>query len=285
MNYSYNEINPEISAGETSILIPVYKGDNASDFSEALTSILDQTYRNFELVVVLDGPVSKEITEIVKFKSLKQLKVKVLSLRENSGLPTALNLGLQHCEGHYIIRCDADDINESDRFKILVNECIRREVDVLGSQILEFSSGDENMFKKLVPLKHEEIKRFALYRNPMNHMSVLFKKSAVIDVGGYPQIPFKEDYGLWLKMIDSGYTFENLSDTLVHARVNGQFFSRRGGRKHIASELKLLRLKLQLIAWPKHSVILSSLVRIVLMLLPKSLLKTFYVRFIRRSLK
>ena len=124
-----------------------------------------------------------------------------------------MNLGLRYCEGKYVIRCDADDVNVSERFKILVKEFIRHEVDVLGSQVLEFSTGQEGSFQKLVPTKHNEIKSFALYRNPINHMSVIFRKSSVLAVGGYPYILFKEDYGLWLKMIDDGYIFENLQET------------------------------------------------------------------------
>tara|TARA_B100001093_G_scaffold464124_1_gene480751 strand:+ start:6026 stop:6835 length:810 start_codon:yes stop_codon:yes gene_type:complete len=266
-----------------SVILPVYNGDGVSDFSEALNSILNQTYRHFEFIIVVDGPVSETISEILEFKELKDQKIKILRLLENSGLPTALNLGLQYCEGQYIIRCDADDINLPDRFEILLREFSRLKVDVLGSQILEFSTGEEGRFDKHVPLRHEEIKSFALYRNPMNHMSVIFRKSAVLAVGGYPDILLKEDYALWLKMINKGFIFANLPETLVNARVNSQFFSRRGGWVHIVSEVQLLRLKLQLSVWPKHSIIISSILRIMPMLLPKILLKNFYVFVMRRS--
>ena len=283
MNYSYNEINSITSSCATSVILPVYNGDDVSDFSEALNSILNQTYQDFELVIVVDGPVSEAISEILEFKEFKDQKIKILRLLENSGLPTALNLGLQYCEGQYIIRCDADDINAPDRFEILMREFLRLNADVLGSQIVEYAAGDEGRFHKHVPLRHEEIKSFALYRNPMNHMSVIFRKSAVLAVGGYPSILLKEDYALWLKMIKMGYIFANLPETLVNARINSQFFSRRGGLVHVISEVKLLRLKLQLSVWPKHSVVLSSILRIMPMLLPKILLKAVYVFFMRRS--
>jgi amylovoran biosynthesis glycosyltransferase AmsE len=283
MHYSYNEINSMAPSCETSVILPVYNGDNASDFSEALHSILNQTYRDFELVIVVDGPVSETISEILKFNEFKDRKIKILRLLENSGLATALNLGLKYCEGQYIIRCDADDINLPDRFEILLREFSRLNADVIGSQIVEFSTGEEGRFHKHVPLRHEEIKSFALYRNPMNHMSVIFRKSAVLAVGGYPDILLKEDYALWLKMINMGFIFANLPEILVNARVNSQFFSRRGGRLHVVSEVQLLRLKLQLSVWPKHLIIISSILRIMTMLFPKILLKAFYIFVMRRS--
>lgn len=270
---------------ETSVILPVYNGDNASDFSETLNSVLNQTYWNFELVIVVDGAVSETMLEILEFKEFKDQKIKILRLQENSGLATALNLGLKYCEGQYIIRCDADDINLPDRFEILLREFSRLNVDVLGTQIVEFSTGEEGRFHKHVPLRHEEIKSFALYRNPMNHMSVIFRKSAVLAVGGYPNILLKEDYALWLKMINMGFIFANLPETLVNARVNSQFFSRRGGRLHVVSEVQLLRLKLLLSVWPKHLIIISSILRIMTMLLPKILLKVFYVFVMRSSSK
>ena len=270
---------------ETSVILPVYNGDDASDFSEALNSILNQTYCNFELVIVVDGAVSETILEILEFKEFKDQKIKILRLQENSGLATALNLGLKYCEGQYIIRCDADDINLPDRFEILLRELSRLNADVLGSQVVEFSSGKKSRFRKHVPIRHEKIKFFSLYRNPMNHMSVIFKKSAVLAAGGYPKILFKEDYALWLKMINMGFIFANLPETLVNARVDSKFFLRRGGHLHVVSEIQLLRLKLQLSDWPKHLIIISSILRIILMLLPKILLKVFYVFVMRSSSK
>ena len=136
-------------------------------------------------------------------------------------------MGLRYCEGKYVIRCDADDVNVSERFKILVKEFIRHEVDVLGSQVLEFSTGQEGSFQKLVPTKHNEIKSFASISKPDKPHVGNFRKSSVLAVGGYPYILFKEDYGLWLKMIDNGYIFENLQETLVNVRVNSQFFATR----------------------------------------------------------
>lgn len=285
MDYDFTEINSNGPSCKTSVLLPVYHGDDASDFSKALNSIFNQTYTDFELVIVVDGPVSKPISEILEFKKLKNHKIKILRLEKNSGLPIALNLGLQYCEGQYIVRCDADDINVPNRFEILIREFLRHDADVLGSQILEFSEVEESKFHKDLPLSHEEISRFALYRNPMNHMSVIFKKSAVLAVGGYPLVMLKEDYALWINMIKAGYIFANLPETLVNARVNPQFFSRRRGRVHIVSEVKLLRLKLQQSIWPKHLIITSGVVRIVSMLLPTFLLKNIYLNFIRSRLR
>ena len=87
-----------------------------------------------------------------------------------------------------------------------------------------------------MPLTIEEIKKYSTLRNPLNHMTVVFKKSKVINLGGYPNIPFKEDYGLWLNALDAGLIIRNIEDVLVTARAGDSMIARRSGFRSIVSE-------------------------------------------------
>ena len=88
---------------------------------------------------------------------------------------------------------------------------------------------------RMVPCDHESIKEFSKKRSPVNHMTIIYKKSAVNDVGGYPpgyHWHSREDYGLWIKLLGDGYNFANLPDVLVDSRGGLPLLKRRGGKTH-----------------------------------------------------
>jgi len=116
------------------------------------------------------------------------------------------------------------------------------EITVLGGGILEFWP-DGRQREKRMPLTHDEIVRRAQWRNPINHMTAFMKLDAVVACGGYPNLTQKEDYGLWLTMIGAGYLFANLATPLVRARLGDDFHDRRAGRRNLASELGIYRIK------------------------------------------
>jgi hypothetical protein len=137
---------------------------------------------------------------------------------------------------------DSDDIALPNRFEMqmeYLNE--HSDLDVLGAAIAEFSdeatspSGYRNP-----PRIHSEILKFAKYRNPMNHMTVVFRKSSVIAAGGYLPMIFFEDYYLWIRMILGGSKFYNIQDTLVNARAGYGQLERRSGLGYMRAELKFL---------------------------------------------
>ena len=116
------------------------------------------------------------------------------------------------------------------------------EIDLLGGAILERIEGGETR-RRVVPQSHSEIVRWSRWRNPMNHMTTFFKTAAFRRCHGYPDIPYKEDYALWLKMIASGATLANLPDDLVLVNVTSDQIRRRSGLKNLRSEYELYKLK------------------------------------------
>ncbi len=227
-----------------SVLMSLYSNEQPDYLRQCLESLSQQTLPADEIVVVYDGPVTNELTAVIDEWQVK-LPIRIIKLKENVGLGKALQHGLEHCQYDLVARMDTDDICRADRFEKQV-KCFDedKELACLGSWIDEFDGEPDNVTSvKKVPLSDEEIRKFSKLRNPMNHMTVVYKKAAVIDSGGYLHLAYMEDYYLWLRMLAKGYKFRNLEDSLVFARTGQGMLERRGGREYFKSELKLSRIK------------------------------------------
>lgn len=226
-----------------SVLITVYKNDNPEYFEEALSSIFNQTIKPNEVILVKDGPVTVEIEDkINKFSNAEIDILKVFSLEVNRGLAAALNFGLTYISNEFVIRCDSDDINLPDRFETLINNFPKsNEHAVLGSYMVEFGQGISNRIRK-VPISHSDCLAAIKTRNPVNHPSVIFKKSIIEKLGGYSEeLRFAQDYELWGRVIAHGYRVSNLAIPLVNFRTSSEQMMRRGGWVYVKYDIVLMK--------------------------------------------
>lgn len=268
--------------GGFTVLIAVYNNDNPTLFRMALDSIFQNDLRPDSVVLVVDGPVNISLEECIsQFETNSEFKV--IRLECNGGLYNALNVGLKYVNTSWVVRADSDDVNALNRFRKLsekINE-FRGKIDLVGSQILEHDEFGNPLSLRRVPQSHKELVRFIKFRNPFNHMSVAFKTEAVVQVGGYPAIEFKEDYALWAKMIADGATTYNLSDVTVNVTAGRSMVRRRGGISYAVSELKLQRLLLQLKLTSLPTAVFIGMVRSVIFLSPSVIRALFYKFFLR----
>lgn len=216
----------------------VYKNDSPVFLDIALRSIYDdQTRKPDEIVVVFDGPLTSELLEVLnRFQNGKEQVVKYYPQEINKGLGEALRIGSEKCTGDYILRMDSDDVSDKYRFeKQIAYVESHPEVDVVGTDIAEFncSPNETNKRVRVCPPKHEDIVRMGKKRNPMNHVSVCMKKSALEKCGGYQTLLLLEDYYLWLHMIAAGCKLANINEPLVYVRVGNGFDSKRGSKERI----------------------------------------------------
>lgn len=211
-----------------SVLISVYKSDNPEHFEEALKSIWDeQILKPNQIVLVQDGPVGDEIVNVINnFKAILDDKLSFLELPVNLGLARALNEGLRLCKYDLVARMDSDDICFPDRFeKQIAFFSKNSNITVCGGSILEFNESYEK--KITYPSTHEEIYNELKKRSPFAHMTVMYKKAAIIESGSYPTY-YPEDYALWSILVNKGYKFANLNDVLVKFRLSNDMIARRG---------------------------------------------------------
>ena len=230
-----------------SVLMSVYKNERVDYFRAAVDSVLGQTLLPDEIILVRDGPVSDEMQAAIDDYVQKNKLFHYIPLEQNGGLGNALNIGLQAAQNEIVARMDTDDICVEDRFERQMRYFeAHPDVAVCGGQILEFiDSPEELVCKREVPTTHEAIRCFMCTRNSFNHMTVMFRKSAVMAAGNYIDLYFMEDYYLWCRMLLQGAVFGNMEDVLVYARIGKDMFRRRGGYKYFKSWLTLEKFKLR----------------------------------------
>ena len=182
-----------------SVLMSIYKKEEPKYFSEALESVLNQTVMPNEIVIIEDGILTKELQDvIIKYKEKYPDIIKNYPLKENKGLGLALNYGVTKCKHNLIARMDTDDIALPTRFEKQLEIFEKNpSYDIVGGNILEFAEGTNITNTRIVPEKKEEIYKYAKKRNPMNHVTVMFKKDTILEVGNYENLPYFEDYYLW----------------------------------------------------------------------------------------
>lgn len=224
-----------------SVAISVYKNDNAEFFDIALQSITDnQTTTPSEIVLVVDGPVGEDINSVIEKYSSKYEGLKVVRLSENGGLGNALKIAVENCTNELVARMDSDDIAVPDRFEAQLAQMEASDVDLCGGFITEFIDEPSNVVSQRdVPLSDGDIKEYMKKRCPFNHMTVMFKKSKVMEVGNYQHWHYNEDYYLWIRMQEAGCKFANTDKVLVNMRVGKEMYQRRGGWKYFKSEKAL----------------------------------------------
>ncbi|EJT5931356.1 glycosyltransferase [Clostridium perfringens] len=227
-----------------SVLMSIYSGDNSRFLSNALDSIINQSLVPNEIIIVQDGPIGDELKEVVNRFVDRYNFIKVVVSKSNVGLGNALKLGMKYCSYDIVARMDSDDISCYYRFEKQIKLLQEDEsLSLIGSNIAEFEDNEENIVAyRKVPSEDYNIKLYAKKRCPINHVTVMFRKKDIEQVGGYKEWHYNEDYYLWIRLILRGYKLSNIDENLVKVRVGSDMYKRRGGVKYFKSEFKLQKL-------------------------------------------
>lgn len=264
-----------------SILISIYHKEKPEYFHRAMESVWDeQKIKPNEIILVEDGSLTDELYALIEqWKKILSEKLTVIDLKKNVGLGEALNIGLEHCQYELVARMDTDDIAAPDRFEKQLEIFKNSDIDICGSWISEFERNETNILSlRKVPESHQEIISFAKKRNPLNHPSVMFKKSKVLDAGGYQTMLWFEDYYLWVRMILKGVTFYNIQESLVNMRAGYSQLERRSGFRYAMSELAFQQ-ELWKIEFINTIEFLRNIsIRFIARIVPKSMVKLIYKR-------
>jgi glycosyltransferase involved in cell wall biosynthesis len=201
-----------------SVLMSAY---NAERFiGEAVQSVLDQTFREFEFIIINDG--STDGTEKV-IRSFNDPRIVLLN-QENKGLAAALNLGLQKARSPFIARFDADDVCYPHRLEKQYRFMTSHpQYAVAGSAADYVDHHGEFVFTSRMPAQTgREIKEVVTHSCPFIHSSVMYRKEAILQCGGYnPHAHSFEDHLLWTEVLEHGKGF-NMKEPLIKVRLNPQ---------------------------------------------------------------
>ena len=268
-----------------SLLMPVYRGDDPAHFTKAFSSsVAAQTRRPDQVVLVQDGPVGVELDDAIA-AAIDGSPVPVVHHRivENVGLAQALSEGLARCAHDIVARMDADDISLSERFAKQV-PLVESGLDLVGTGMLEFLDDVGSIVGQRVPRTDaDEIERYARFHDPFSHPTVVYRRVAVEQAGGYQPLGLMEDYWLFARMIDSGAAVGNLAEPLVMYRVGAGAYARRGGREQWRSELALQRAMRDIRFTTRTQYLRNVAVRGAYRFVPEPIRRLAYRRFIARG--
>ncbi len=274
---------------EFSVLMSVYKNDVAENVKTAVKSIVEQTARPSQVVIVVDGPVPDYTLQALNDLQKEYVDlIEIYPLEQNVGLGNALKEGMKYCKYELVARMDSDDIAVESRFeKQLAMFENDGELSIVGSDIAEFIGDESNVVSvRDVPQEHNEICEYLKKRCPFNHMTVMFKKSQVEKAGGYLHWFYNEDSYLWVRMYLAGCKFANIKENLVYARINEDTFYRRGGKKYYNSERDLFKFMLNNKIINKSQYRKSCLMRyIIQVLMPNRIRKFVFLKLMRQKPK
>ncbi|MBT8132419.1 MAG: glycosyltransferase [Gammaproteobacteria bacterium] len=213
------------------VLMPVR--DAATTLVECLRSILAQSLRDFELLIVDDHSTDDSV-RIAKAMAADDSRIRIVA-NSGKGIVAALNTGLAEARADTVARMDADDLMHPDRLTLQL-DCLNDNPDTIlisscVSQFPELTDGYreylnwQNQCRTTTDIRDE-----IFVESPFAHPSVTFRRQIVVDAGGYRHGDFPEDYELWLRLNDLGFAMAKLPQVLLQWRDSPQRLSRQDPR-------------------------------------------------------
>jgi len=196
-----------------SVLISVYNGE--ATISQSLESILNQTYENFEILVLDDGSTDRT-SELINNYSKNYSKLKIFKNEKNMGLTYSLNYLITKSTGKYLARQDADDISYQDRFEKQVSTIVENNIDFCTSRAhIKGSKRKIPGVSHFLPYKH-----LLKFKNPFIHGTLMISRKAMNEIGLYDsRYKFAQDYKLFLDLIQKDYKYMTLKEPLYELNM------------------------------------------------------------------
>lgn len=203
---------------ELTILMTTYNEDKKI-FLKAIESIQNQSYSNFNILIIVDNKENKEILEILEEKVNTDKRIRFVVNQTNLGLPLSLNKGIDMINTKYIARMDADDIACYDRIEKQINFAnANPDIDLFGTNINFMDYDEKNIFKRAdIPENHEKISYTMEYKNVMNHPT-FFGKTEIFKKLKYRDLKYSQDYDFCCRLIESNYVIGNINKYLLMYR-------------------------------------------------------------------
>lgn len=223
-----------------SVLMSLYIKEKPEYLRLAVDSMLNQTVKPDEIIIVEDGPLTDAIYAV-----LDEYGDKITRIRneKNLGLGLALNVGLKACRNELVARMDTDDISKPERCEKQLKRFEERpKLAIVGAWVDEFIDSPEHVVStRAVPTDSDEIYQFAKKRSAFNHPVVMYRKSAVLSQGGYSDLRRNQDVDLFGRMLFAGCKAENVGEALLWFRSNDDLAKRRKSWENTWSYIDTVR--------------------------------------------
>lgn len=200
------------------VIMSIYN-ESVSELNKSINSILNQSYRNLEFIIINDNPLNKQLGNQLNELVRQDSRVKVYVNNNNIGLVESLNRALGFSHGDYIARMDADDISEPSRIKKQVSYIEQKNLDLIGSSLILIDEQDVQFGTLHFPARNEQIVRFMKYGTCLPHPTWLGKREVFDCLHGYRKALYCEDYDFLLRVLKRGYKVGNCDGYNLRYRV------------------------------------------------------------------
>ena len=209
-----------------SIIMSTYK-EEENLLRESIESLLNQTYKDFEFIIILDYPDNNLHKKIIEEYSKIDNRIRFFVNEKNLGLTGSLNRGLSLAKGEYIGRMDADDISLPYRLERQLEYIKKNQYDLIGgiTQMIDEEGNSIYSIQK-VPTDFNKIKKALRYGQCIAHPTWLGKKEVFDCLNGYRNIPLCEDFDFTLRVVLNGFKISNLNETVLKYRMTKNSISR-----------------------------------------------------------
>ena len=209
-----------------SVIMSTYKEDERL-LRESIESILNQTYRDFEYIIILDYPDNDVHKSVIEEYALKDDRIHFYINEKNMGLTDSLNRGLSLCHGEYIARMDADDISLPDRLERQMEYLEKNHYDLIGGITEMINENGTLLYSiKSVPTDPKKINKALRYSQCIAHPTWLGRKEVFEKNAGYRHMPLCEDYDFTLRAVLNGFVISNLNEAVLKYRMTSNSISR-----------------------------------------------------------
>ena len=267
-----------------SVLIAVYKKDNPDFFKEALNSVIDQTLKPDEIVLIEDGELTDIQYEIIHDFVLNNPGLfKIVKNEINIGLGLSLQKGVKESSNEIIARMDSDDISDPLRFERQFNYLQEHPgIDVLGGALQEFNDENSNLNVRHYPLSPEQCREYIVKASPLAHPTVMMRRRIFDEGITYnEQYRTSQDIALWFELLSKGYSIANIPEVTILFRRDDAVFKRRNRSKAI-NEFKIYMSGIKRLYGVYTFAYLYPMFRLVFRLLPTFVVKWIYGSSIRK---
>lgn len=198
------------------VMMSIYN-ETVDEITEAVNSILNQTFKDFYFVIVIDNPKRKDVKEFLI--AFNDSRMKIIINDKNIGLAMCMNLAANQTDTPYLARMDADDISELCRLEKQFEYISNNDYDLVFSQFIyinengEFDGSYDNYYEE------DSIKKELISTNIIHHPTVMMKRALFESVSGYRDFPCAQDYDLWFRLLEAGGKFHMIKEKLLKYRI------------------------------------------------------------------
>lgn len=267
-----------------SVLMSLYRKEKPEYFVLAVDSMVNQTVRPDEIVIVKDGPLTEELDVLLdKYQKEYPELVRIVVNETNLGLGLALNRGLEVCRNELVARMDTDDISKPERCEMQLKRFEEKpELSIVGAHIDEFQNEVSNVISsRKVPCTSEEIYEFAKRRSAFNHPVVMYRKSKVLEQGGYSDLRRNQDVDLFGRMLFAGCKAENIDEELLWFRSNDELAKRRKSWENSKSYIDTIKRFWKMGYSSFRDYLVVAIAQFVMWACPTRLQQLIYKKFLR----